>query len=82
MSKEDLIPVLPADAPRVGEVYKHYKGDTYKVVGVALHSDETWSVVYEPMYDNPVSKLFTRPLSEWRAVIEWQGKKIERFTKA
>jgi hypothetical protein len=80
MSKEDSIPSLPTDAPKAGEVYKHYKGDSYKVVEVALHSDETWNVVYEPLYECPI-KLFTRPLKEWREVVEWQGQKVERFTK-
>lgn len=75
------VPVVPADAPQAGEVYRHYKGDTYKVVGLALHSDETWLVVYEPMYEGAVSKLFTRPAQEWRELVEWQGAKVERFSK-
>lgn len=72
---------MPPDAPRAGEVYKHYKGDSYRVVGLALHSDETWNVVYEPMYEGAVSAFFTRPLSEWREVVEWQGAQVERFAK-
>lgn len=72
---------LPADAPKVGEVYKHYKGENYKVVGLALHSDETWLVVYEPMYENAVSKLFTRPVAQWREVVEWEGARVERFSR-
>lgn len=80
MSRKEFTP-LPADAPKVGEVYQHYKGDNYKVVGLALHSDETWLVVYEPMYENPVSKLFTRPVLEWREEVEWEGQKVERFSK-
>lgn len=75
------VPVVPADAPAAGEVYRHYKGDLYKVVGLALHSDETWLVVYEPMYEGAVSKLFTRPVLEWREVVEWQGQRVERFSK-
>lgn len=79
MGKEDGIPPVPEGAPKAGEVFKHYKGDRYRVVGLALHSDETWNVVYEPLYDNPASKLFTRPASEWREVVEWQGQQVERF---
>lgn len=75
------VPPLPADAPGVGEVYRHYKGDNYKVVGLALHSDETWLVVYEPMYEGAVSKLFTRPAAEWREMVEWKGNTVERFSK-
>ena len=75
------VPTIPADAPKAGEIYRHYKGDSYKVLDVALHSDDTWNVVYEPMYDGAVAKLFTRPVAEWREVVEWQGQKVERFVK-
>lgn len=81
MSKEDSIPPLPADAPKAGEVYQHYKGDKYRVVDIALHSDETWNVVYEPLYEGAVCNLFTRPVAEWHQVVEWQGQQVERFVK-
>lgn len=73
---------LPADVPKVSEEYRHYKGNAYRVVGIALDSnDDEWMVVYEPMYENPVAKLFTRPLSEWSEEVEWEGMKLKRFTK-
>ena len=76
------VPEIPAGTPRAGEVYAHYKGDLYRVVGIALHAnDEEWMVVYEPMYANPAAKLFTRPLHEWGEVVEWQGEQKLRFTK-
>lgn len=81
MGKGDYIPPVPADAPQTGEIFKHYKGDSYRVVGLALHSDETWNVVYEPMYEGTVSNLFTRPAAEWRQMVEWQGAQVERFSK-
>lgn len=75
------IPAMPADAPKAEEVYKHYKGDNYKVVDLALDAvGQEWVVVYEPLYECPI-KLFTRPLREWREVVEWQGQKVERFVK-
>jgi hypothetical protein len=80
MGKEDAVPAVPAGAPHTGEVYRHYKGDQYRVVGLALHSDETWLVVYEPLYTGAVSNLFTRPALEWRQPVEWQGTTVERFT--
>lgn len=81
MSKGDPVVSPPADAPQAGEQYRHYKGDLYKVVGLALHSDETWLVVYEPMYEGAVSKLFTRPLGEWGELVEWQGSVVARFSR-
>ena len=82
MAKGDPVPAIPENAPQKGEAYKHYKGDSYRVVALALHSNnDEWMVVYEPMYENPGAALFTRPLKEWREVVEWQGEKKERFTK-
>src|SRR3989344_3189815 len=60
---------------------RHYKGNSYKVFEIALNSDDEWVVVYEPLYENAVAKLFTRPVAEWCEVVEWQGQKVERFVK-
>ena len=82
MAKGDPVPPLPQDAPEKGGVYRHYKGDLYRVVLLAEHSnDEEWMVVYEPMYENPDAPYFTRPLREWRQKVEWQGKISQRFTE-
>ena len=75
------VPEIPADAPKEGEQYRHYKGDPYKVVGIALDSNEQWVVAYEPLYEHPAAPLFTRPVSEWRQEVEWEGKKVARFSK-
>ena len=72
---------VPADAPRKGEVWRHYRGNSYKVFEIALDSDDEWVVVYEPLYGGAVAKLFTRPVAEWREIVEWQGQKVERFVK-
>ncbi len=82
MSKGDPVALLPADAPKVGEIFKHYKGDPYKVRDLALHSnDEEWMVVYEPLYPNPAAPLFTRPLKEWGEMVERDGLHVKRFLK-
>ena len=76
------MPAVPHDAPKAGEAYRHYKGDLYKVVDIALHSsDDEWMVVYAPMYENPAAKLFTRPLDEWREMVGWEGRRVQRFVK-
>ncbi len=79
--KGNVVP-LPGDAPKIGEIYRHYKGDLYKVMELALHSnDEEWMVVYEPQYDCADAHLFTRPLREWGEEVEWEGEKKIRFVK-
>ncbi len=80
--KGTIVP-LPVDAPRIGEVYRHYKGDSYRVKLLALHSnDDEWMVVYEPLYENPDAPFFTRPLREWYEEVEWETKTTIRFSLA
>ncbi len=74
---------MPSKCPQVGETYRHYKGDYYRVKCIALHSnDEEWMVVYEPLYDTPDAPFFTRPLSEWYELCDWEDahEKVQRFT--
>lgn len=60
--------------------YKHYKGNFYKVLGIAKHSETLEElVVYEALYDNPRSKLWVRPLKMFLEEIEANGKKFPRF---
>jgi hypothetical protein len=74
-------PPLLGLSPEKGEKYKHYKGDTYEVVGLAIHSnDDIWMVVYKPLYEGGDADLFTRPLEEWFSPLEWEGNTVERFT--
>ncbi len=74
--------VLPDDCPKVGEVFRHYKNDLYKVVLISMHSDpDELCVVYEAEYPNPAFSFFSRLLKNWVEEVEWEGKKIKRFTK-
>jgi len=60
--------------------YKHYKGNFYKVLGVAKHSETLEDlVVYEALYDNPRSKLWVRPLKMFVEEVEVEGKRVPRF---
>lgn len=76
-------PRLPEKYPKLNEIYKHYKGDLYQVIGLAIHSnDDIWMVVYRSMYENADAEMFTRPLDEWYSEIKWNGELLQRFTLA
>jgi hypothetical protein len=62
-------------------IYKHSKkGTEYRVLGVAAHSETLEPmVIYEAQYENPVSKLWARPLDNFTAIVEIDGKKVPRF---
>lgn len=82
MARGDAVPPIPEDAPKAGEIYQHYKGDRYRVVLLAEHSnDDEWMVVYEAVYENPDAAYFTLPLREWMKTVEWNGEPRKRFTK-
>ena len=62
----------------IGGIYKHYKGNEYKVKGVAKHSETCEEmVVYQALYGD--FGLWVRPKAMFLETIEKDGKKIERF---
>lgn len=64
----------------INGTYKHYKGNLYKVIGTAKHSETLEDmVIYECLYDNPVSKVWARPLEMFLEEIVLNEKKIPRF---
>ncbi|MCQ2744604.1 MAG: DUF1653 domain-containing protein [bacterium] len=60
----------------VGKTYKHFKGNLYKVVGFAKHSETLEDmIVYESLRNNT---LWVRPKSMWNEVVDDIG--TTRFT--
>ena len=63
-----------------GAIYKHYKGNLYRVIGVGKHSETLDEVVlYEALYDNPLGRLWCRPLEMWSEMVDVEGEKVPRF---
>ncbi len=58
--------------------YRHYKGRTYQVIGVAKHSEtEEDVVVYRALYGE--GGLWVRPLEMFCEKVEIGGKSVPRF---
>jgi hypothetical protein len=68
---------------KVGDIYKHSKkGGLYKIIAIAKHSESLEDlVIYEAQYENPISKIWARPLSMFLDEVEVEGKKVRRFEK-
>jgi hypothetical protein len=66
---------------KVGDIYQHYKNKNFYKVLCLVKDSETLQdvVVYEAQYQNPISKLWARPYSEWSAEVELDGVKQPRF---
>lgn len=59
--------------------YKHYKGNFYEVIGVAMHSEtQEKLVVYKPLYE-ATWDLWVRPLEMFISEVEVDGKTMKRF---
>ena len=60
-------------------IYQHYKGQQYRVIGVARHSEtEEQLVVYQTLYG--AFDLWVRPLSMFLESVEIDGLQQPRFS--
>lgn len=68
--------VKPIDI--TGQYYRHYKGNIYKVLHIAKHSETLEDiVVYQAMYGD--RDVWVRPKTMFEEVIERDGKSFRRF---
>lgn len=59
--------------------WRHFKGNEYRVLGVARHSEALEPmVVYEALYGE--GGLWVRPASMWTETVTRDGKTFPRFT--
>ena len=71
---------MSAEAPIPHHRYRHYKGNEYEVVGVALQTETRIPlVVYKPLYPCEFN-LFARPLAMFMESVTVDGEKVSRFT--
>ena len=72
------LPPLPSD-PRPG-LYRHYKGNNYRVTGLARHSETLEPlVVYQALYGE--RGLWVRPAAMFSETVEVDGKSVPRFAR-
>lgn len=70
------LPPLPTE-PRPG-LYRHYKGNDYRVIGLARHSESLEPlVVYQALYGE--RGLWVRPAAMFVETIELHGQRVPRF---
>jgi len=59
--------------------YRHYKGNDYRVLSMATHSETLEPmVVYQALYGE--RGIWVRPASMWSELVEVNGVQVERFT--
>ena len=61
-------------------IYRHYKGQEYRVIAIPKHSETLEDfVLYEALYENPESQLWIRPVKECSESVEIAGQSMSRF---
>ena len=59
-------------------LYRHFKGNEYRVLYIASHSETLEPlVIYQALYGE--GKIWARPLSMWNETVERDGKVFNRF---
>ena len=72
------LPPLPAE-PQPG-LYRHYKGNDYRVTGLAHHTEtEEVVVVYQALYG--ARGWWVRPAAMFNETVEVGGKRVPRFAR-
>ena len=62
----------------VNSVYRHYKGNYYRVLAISKHSETMENlIVYQGLYDN--NPIWCRPMDMWNEEVYYNGKKVKRF---
>jgi len=60
-------------------IYQHFKGNKYEVFDIAKHSETLEEmVVYRALYGD--CGVWVRPAFMWDEEVEFEGKKVKRFT--
>ena len=72
MTYEEAVQSIPCGR------YRHFKGKSYEVIGIARHSEtEEPLVVYRALYGE--GGIWVRPASMWNEVVTRNGKSYHRF---
>ena len=59
-------------------IYEHYKGNRYRLLCVANHSETLEKmVIYQALYGD--GEIWARPLSMWNEPVKKDGKTVPRF---
>lgn len=61
-------------------LYKHYKGNTYEVIGIARHSETLESMVVYKATDQ-AGNLWVRPAAMFAETLMVEGEEKQRFEK-
>ncbi|MFH1405110.1 MAG: DUF1653 domain-containing protein [Patescibacteria group bacterium] len=63
---------------KIGGIYQHYKGNKYKALGIAKHSETLEEMVmYQAQYGD--NQIWVRPKKMFEEDVEVEGNMVPRF---
>lgn len=62
----------------MGNIFKHYKGGLYNVIGTGTHTETGEACV---IYEDTVGQVWIRPVEMFQGKVEVDGKEINRFER-
>lgn len=65
--------------PKRGELFKHYKGGIYQIIGYAKHTETEDKLICYKSFKDPT--IWARPLEMFMGMVEVDGKQLQRFEK-
>jgi hypothetical protein len=69
--------------PKAGEVWRHYRGQEYLVLGAArLEAAAEMAVVYRDVRDDPRCAPWVRSLADWQAKVPGHGARFTLITRS
>lgn len=72
-----MVREVTSQRPRRREVYRHYKGDFYVILGIATHTEtEEELVVYRSLRSD---SIWVRPLAMFMGSVDKDGQTVQRF---
>jgi hypothetical protein len=79
MNQEELPSFSPlANSIVAGNIYQHYNGHRYQVLGIARHSETLEElIIYKALYDK--GDLWVRPLTMFLETVTIKGRSQLRF---
>ena len=80
MMEKDVVEALKK-CPLQGEIFRHYKGGVYEVVGCSMLEDGLEPLVLYRRKTDYGATTWARKLSSWAEIVKIPAQRVPRFTK-